>query len=156
MGSSNIYLAATSSKSGGSPFTLILILVVIFGIFYFLMIRPQRTRQRRVMEVQDSVVPGQWVRTTAGMYGTVTAVEDGDVVIEIAPGVEVRYMKRAIMDVLSDAPDGNPHDGTTTGMDTDTMGSEPEQEPVEDSVMDDHEAQTGPTPDGQATERQQK
>ena len=38
------------------------------------------------------------------MYGTVTAVEDGDVVIEVAPGVEVRYLKRAIMDVLSDAP----------------------------------------------------
>jgi preprotein translocase subunit YajC len=151
-----MYLAATSSKSSGSPLTLILILVVIFGIFYFLMIRPQRTRQRRVMEVQESVVPGQRVRTTAGMYGTVTAVEDGDVVIEVAPGVEIRYMKRAIMDVLSDAPDGNPHDGTTMGTDTDTMDSEYDQEPGEDSAMDDGEAQTGYGPDGQATKKQEQ
>ena len=134
----NIHLAA-AAKSSGSSFSLILILVVIFGIFYFLMIRPQRTRQRRVMEVQNSVVPGQRVRTTAGMYGTVTAVEDGDVVIEVAPGVEVRYLKRAIMDVLSDAPDGNPHDGFATGMDSDTMDSDSEEEPVDDSAMDDHE-----------------
>src|SRR5260370_7929909 len=111
----NTLLAASSSK-GGSPFTLIIILVLIFGIFYFLMIRPQRNRQRQVVQTQDAVVPGQRVRTTAGMYGTVTAVEDGDVVIEVAPGVEVRYLKRAIMEVLSDAPyDGAPYDGADEG-----------------------------------------
>src|SRR6266536_1065499 len=83
----NTLLAASSSK-GGSPFTLIIILVLIFGVFYFLMIRPQRNRQRQVMQAQGAVTPGQRVRTTAGMYGTVTAVEDGDVVIEVAPGEE--------------------------------------------------------------------
>ena len=96
-------LAATSSKSG-SPVYLIVILVLIFGVFYFLMIRPQRNRQRQVIQAQNAVVPGQRVRTTAGMYGTVVAVEDGDVVLEVAPGVEVRLLKRAIMDVLSEAP----------------------------------------------------
>jgi preprotein translocase subunit YajC len=100
----NTLLAATSSKSGSNSAFLIVILILIFGVFYFLMIRPQRNRQRQVIQVQDSVVPGQRVRTTAGMYGTVTSVEDGDVVIEVAPGVEVRYLKRAIMEVLSDAP----------------------------------------------------
>jgi preprotein translocase subunit YajC len=96
-------LAATKSGSS-SPFTLIIILLLIVGIFYFLMIRPQRNRQRQAVQTQQGVVPGQRVRTTAGMYGTVTAVDDGDVVIEVAPGVEVRYLKRAIMEVLSDAP----------------------------------------------------
>ncbi len=95
---------AASKSSSGSPFTLIIILLLIVGIFYFLMIRPQRNRQRQAMQTQSGVVPGQRVRTTAGLYGTVTAVDDGDVVIEVAPGVEVRFLKRAIMDVLSDAP----------------------------------------------------
>jgi preprotein translocase subunit YajC len=95
---------AAAKSSSGSSFTLIIILVLVFGLFYFLMIRPQRNRQRQVVQVQNAVVPGQRVRTTAGMYGTVTAVDDGDVVVEIAPGVEVRYLKRAIMEVLSDAP----------------------------------------------------
>jgi preprotein translocase subunit YajC len=123
---SNALLAATSSKSG-SPVYLIVILVLIFGVFYFLMIRPQRNRQRQVMQVQDAVVPGQRVRTTAGMYGTVTAVEDGDVVIEVAPGVEVRYLKRAIMDVLSDAPlDTEPSgNGTRPAADAEAADDEP-------------------------------
>jgi preprotein translocase subunit YajC len=143
----DMLLAATSKSSSGSPFTLILILLVIFGIFYFLMIRPQRNRQRRVMEVQNAVVPGQRVRTTAGMYGTVTAVEDGDVVIEVAPGVEVRYLKRAIMDVLSDAPPTGYHDGSDA-MDSDTM-----EEPDTGSPARGRADEADPAPDGQAAEK---
>jgi len=106
---------AAAKSSSGSSFTLIIILVLVFGLFYFLMIRPQRNRQRQVMQVQNAVVPGQRVRTTSGMYGTVTAVDDGDVVVEIAAGVEVRYLKRAIMEVLSDAPvNGTGSTGSTT------------------------------------------
>src|SRR6266700_7850769 len=145
----NTLLAATSSK-GGSPFTLIIILVLIFGIFYFLMIRPQRNRQRQVMQVQNTVMPGQRVRTTAGMYGTVTAVEDGDVVIEVAPGVEIRYLKRAIMDVLSDAPqtDGMNGGGTQTATGTRMRMEEPtEYTPAGDEV-DEADATRG----GQAAE----
>ena len=104
---------AAAKSSSGSSFTLIIILVLVFGLFYFLMIRPQRNRQRQVVQVQNAVVPGQRVRTTAGMYGTVTAVDDGDVVVEISPGVEVRYLKRAIMEVLSDAPVNGTGSSTT-------------------------------------------
>ena len=45
--------------------------------------------------------PGARVRTTAGMYATVVDVDGDDVILEVAPGVEVRYMKRAVMDVVS-------------------------------------------------------
>lgn len=92
--------AATSSSGGSSTF-LILIVVVFIG-FYFLLIRPQRNRQRKVMQQQNTVQPGARVRTTAGMYATVVAVDGDDVVLEIAPGVEARYLKRAIMEVLGD------------------------------------------------------
>jgi preprotein translocase subunit YajC len=150
----DMLLAATSKSSGGSPFTLILILLVIFGIFYFLMIRPQRNRQRRVMETQSAVVPGQRVRTTAGMYGTITAVEDGDVVIEVAPGVEVRYLKRAIMDVLSDAPETGYHDdGSGMGTDTGTMDAGTMDGPDTGSSRRDRADEADPAPDGQAAEK---
>ena len=96
-------LAATGSKSSGfNPSTLILILVVVVA-FYMLMIRPQRRRQQQAQQKQNSVQPGARVRTTAGMYATVVDVDGVDVVLEVAPGVEVRYMKRAIMDVVSPA-----------------------------------------------------
>jgi preprotein translocase subunit YajC len=95
-------LAATASKSGGSSsFTFILFIVVIFAALYFLMIRPQQRRKQQAASQQNNVAPGARVRTTAGMYATVVDVDGDDVVLEVAPGIEVRYMKRAIMDVVS-------------------------------------------------------
>jgi len=96
-----IAASSTSSKSGGSPFFFIFIIAAI-GVFYFLIMRPQRNRQRRAQQTQSTVMPGQRVRTTAGMYGTVVSGDDRDVVLEIAPGVQVTMMRRAIMDVVSE------------------------------------------------------
>ena len=96
----HMYLAATSSSSSFNPTSLILILVVVVGV-YMLMIRPQRRRQQQAQQQQNTVRPGARVRTTAGMYATVVDVDGDDVVLEVAPGVEVRYMRRAVMDVVS-------------------------------------------------------
>ena len=65
------------------------------------MIRPQRRRQQQAQQQQKTVSVGARVRTTAGMYATVTAVDGDDVILEVAPDVEVRYMKRAIMEVIA-------------------------------------------------------
>jgi preprotein translocase subunit YajC len=111
-------LAATSSKGGFSSSTILLILVVVVA-FYFLMIRPQQRRKQQAAQKQGSVAVGARVRTTAGMYATVISVDDDDVVLEVAPGVEVRYMKRAIMDVVS--PGDEPEETVTdfTGTESD-------------------------------------
>jgi preprotein translocase subunit YajC len=115
------FLAATSSnKSGFNPTTLILILVVVVG-FYLLMIRPQQRRRQQAQQQQNSVQPGARVRTTAGMYATVVDVDGDDVVLEVAPGVEVRYMRRAIMDVVGPAED-------TVAEDEDQVEDEDENE----------------------------
>lgn len=96
------YLAASgSTKSGSSSYTFILIILVIFVAFYFLMIRPNQRRRQAQQQQQSTLGPGARVRTTAGMYATVVAVDGDDVVLEVAPGVEVRYMRRAVMDVVS-------------------------------------------------------
>lgn len=120
-----MYLAAGKSSAGS--FTPILVIAVLFGLFYFVIIRPQRNRQRRAQQTQGGVAPGQRVRTTAGIYGTVTAVDDPDVELEIAPGVEIRIMRRAIMDILpedspTDAapPQPEPGVGDTPASDWDT------------------------------------
>jgi len=97
-------LAATSTSKGFNPTTLILILVVVVG-FYLLMIRPQQRRRQQAQQQQNTVQPGARVRTTAGMYATVVDVDGDDVVLEVAPGVEVRYMRRAIMDVVAPSED---------------------------------------------------
>ncbi len=75
-----------------------LLLILVF--FWFLILRPARNRQREVMNVQGSITPGAQVMTSAGLYATVQAVEDDAVVLEIAPGVEVRYAKQAIVRII--------------------------------------------------------
>jgi preprotein translocase subunit YajC len=100
---------AAASKSNSSSYFLLLIVLVFVG-FYFLVIRPQRRRQQSVVQQQRTVSPGARVRTTAGMYADVVAVDGDDVVLEIAPGVQVRYMKRAIMEVVSPGTEEEPED----------------------------------------------
>ena len=116
MGTSAAILAATSTKS--NPYLFPIIIVALFGLLYFVMIRPQRNRQRQAAQTQNQVIPGQRVRTTAGMYATVVSIDGDDVVLEVAPGVNVRYMRRAIMGVVPDDTgdtihgDGQVADGT--------------------------------------------
>jgi preprotein translocase subunit YajC len=118
-------LAATSSSSGFNPSTLILILIVVVA-FYLLMIRPQQRRKQQAAQKQNTVQPGARVRTTAGMYATVVDVDGDDVVLEVAPGVEVRYMRRAIMDVVS--PGDEPEtDSYETGEDESDEADEPDE-----------------------------
>lgn len=95
----------TAAKGGGNPLVSLLPLILIVVVFYFLLIRPQRRRQQKQAQLQNRLVPGQRVMTTAGMLGTVAAVEDDAVVLEIAPGVESRFVKQAIGQVLSDVDD---------------------------------------------------
>jgi preprotein translocase subunit YajC len=96
----HVHLIAAATKSSGSSYYFLIAIVVLFGIMYFVMIRPQRNRQRQVQAAQSRIEPGQQVRTTAGMYATVVKIDDADVVLEIAPGVKVRYLRRAILDVV--------------------------------------------------------
>jgi preprotein translocase subunit YajC len=109
--------ATTATKSGGFPTQTLLFIAVIGLAFYMLMIRPQQRRRQQAQQKQDTIRPGARVRTTAGMYATVVDVDGDDVVLEIAPGIEVRYMKRAVMDVVSvpEEEDVAPADETDTG-----------------------------------------
>ena len=100
MGNAILAVASTTKSGGFNASYLILILIVVLG-FYMLMIRPQQRRKQQAQQRQNEVRPGARVRTTAGMYATVVDVDGDDVVLEVAPGIEVRYMRRAIMDVVS-------------------------------------------------------
>jgi preprotein translocase subunit YajC len=107
-------ILAAASKSSSGSYTFLLVIVVLFGLFYFVMIRPQRNKQRAAQQMQKQAVPGQRVRTTAGMYATVVSSDDQDVVLEIAPGVEARFLRRAIMEVLPDDDGVMPADPDAT------------------------------------------
>jgi preprotein translocase subunit YajC len=101
--------------------------VLVFVGFYFLMIRPQRRRQQQAQQQQRTLTPGAQVRTTAGMYATVSAVDGDDVILEVAPGVDVRYMRKAIMQIISE---GEPEE-------TETVSDAHDEEYADDDVAED-------------------
>src|SRR5579859_3109666 len=140
LGNGELLAATTTKSSGFNPSTLILILIVVVA-FYLLMIRPQQRRRQQAQQKQNTVQPGARVRTTAGMYATGVDVDGDDVVLEVAPGVEVRYMKRAIMDVVS--PGETPEE--------DVAPADEYEEPAEETTADDVEpSDTTPKPSAQA------
>jgi preprotein translocase subunit YajC len=92
-----MFLAATSTTKSGSSSFFLVGLVLLFAIMYFVILRPQRNRQRQAMQAQRQVEPGQRIITTMGMYGTVISGDDQTIQLEIAPGVEVTMSRRAVL-----------------------------------------------------------
>src|ERR1700754_2327288 len=90
------------SSNGGSILTLLLSWVLIFGIFYFLVIRPQQRKQRLAQQERDALLKalkaGDKVITTGGIYGTIVTVKEKDdtVVLPIAQGVTIEILRSSI------------------------------------------------------------
>ena len=77
-------------------------LVLLFGIFYFLLIRPQQQRVKVHQQMVDSVRRGDTVVTAGGLVGKVAKVkDDGEVMVEIADNVQVRVLKSTLTEVRS-------------------------------------------------------
>ncbi len=78
----------------------ILPLLLIGAVFYLLIMRPARNRQKQQAQLIDSLRPGAEVMTTAGIFGTLVEILDDEVVLQVAPGVELRMVKSAIARVI--------------------------------------------------------
>lgn len=82
----------------------ILLLVVAF---YFLLIRPQKMRQKQQAAMVSALGPGAQIMTTAGMIGTIAVVAEDEISLEISPGVFVRMVPAAVARVIEPAPGSN-------------------------------------------------
>jgi preprotein translocase subunit YajC len=104
-----------TSSSGGSLLSLLFPLVLLGGVFYFLLLRPNRTRQRQQQSLLESLKVGDEVMTAGGIFGTLKDMdeEDDTVTVEIAPGTEVRMLRRAIAQRLVDEPEEESGDDGT-------------------------------------------
>jgi preprotein translocase subunit YajC len=80
-------------------YIFILLLLVLMWV---MLIRPQRRRQVETQRMIDSVQVGSEIVTAGGLYGTVTELDDDEVRLEIADGIEVRVAKRAIAGVVNE------------------------------------------------------
>jgi preprotein translocase subunit YajC len=92
-----LVLAMAPSPDGSTPvWAQFLPFVMILGIFYFVILMPMRKRQKKVAEFQEALKVGDKVITTAGIYGTVTKVNDKSVQLQIADKVRIEVAKAAV------------------------------------------------------------
>ncbi len=80
----------------------ILPIVLIIGVFYFLIIRPQQKKQKAHREMLSTLHRGDRIVTAGGLVGTITKVtSDTELMVEITEGVKVRVMRGMVSDVMS-------------------------------------------------------
>jgi preprotein translocase subunit YajC len=86
------------------PLTLAMIAVLIV-VGYFLIIRPQQKRTKEAAALQKSLQEGSRVMMSGGIFGTIRHMGDKQVVVEVSPGVELTFVRQAIIRPLKDEED---------------------------------------------------
>jgi len=125
--------AQTAGAAAGQPglFQSIMPLVLIFGVFYFLLIRPQQKKMKMHKEMLGSLRRGDRIVTGGGILGTVTKViGDGELVVQIAEGVKVRVDRGLVSSVIA-KPEAA--DKTVNNDDDDSSDDDSSDDDAEDS-----------------------
>jgi len=101
----NVFLAAQAAQ-GGSGMSMILMMVAIFAIMWFFMIRPQQKKQKEIQQFQNSLTEGTQVVTGGGIYGTVKSIDlaKNTVEVKIARDVVITVDKSYVFKDMAAAP----------------------------------------------------
>jgi preprotein translocase subunit YajC len=96
------YAQAAGGMGGADNYSFLIMIVLMFAVMYFLMIRPQQKKAKAHRAMIAAVKRGDQVVTSGGIIGTVARVRsDTEVDLEIAEGVRVRVVRGTITDVLA-------------------------------------------------------
>ncbi len=89
-----------AAGGGQSAIMNLVPLIFMFGIFYFLLIRPQQKKAKEHRALLDALKKGDTVVTAGGIYGKVTALDENVVTMEVATGVNIKIKKGHISEVV--------------------------------------------------------
>lgn len=89
-------LFAFLQVGGGGDYSFLIMMVAIFAIMYFFMIRPQNKKQKEIANFRRNLEVGQEVITAGGIYGKIKEIEETAVVLEIATGVKIKIDRNSI------------------------------------------------------------
>lgn len=92
---------AETSAGPASAFVNLFPIIMIFGIFYFLLIRPQQKKQKEHQNMLGNIKKGDNVLTTGGIFGIVVGVKDKAFTVKIADNVKVDISKTAVSSVFN-------------------------------------------------------
>ncbi len=87
-------------QAGGSPLGGFLPLILIFGVFYFLLIRPQKKQMKDQQAMINSLKKGDKVVTSGGIHGKITALKGKQIELEIAPNTRILVNKPAVSQIV--------------------------------------------------------
>jgi preprotein translocase subunit YajC len=101
-----------ATKPGGSdPMTFLIMMAVIFAIIYFLMIMPQKKKQKETQNMLNNIKKGDKIVTIGGLLGTVGNVKETTVMVKIADNTVVEFRKSSIASVLNEDKASEKSDG---------------------------------------------
>ncbi len=95
--------ATGGTQSPGQSFGFFLPLILIFGIFYFLIIRPQQKQAKKHQEMLKGIKKGDAVVTAGGIHGRVIGVADNILTVEIADNCKVKVERNGIQALKAEA-----------------------------------------------------
>lgn len=102
-----ILLALGPSPEGEPPaFASLILMGLIFGIFYFILIMPMKTKQRKLQEMVKGLKAGDKVLINPGIFGTIVAVEDDSFQVRVDDKTRLKVLKSAVSGLQS-APTPN-------------------------------------------------
>lgn len=100
-------LLEASAAGGSGMIMMVVYMVIIFGVMYFLAIRPQKKEQKRMAALLSSMEVGDTVVTSSGFYGTVIQVSDEDCIVEFGNNRNCRIpMRKSAIAEVEKASDG--------------------------------------------------
>jgi preprotein translocase subunit YajC len=106
------FLVAMGAPAGVSPVVALLPYLLVIGVFYFVLIRPMKSRQQKVQLFLDGLKVGDRVVTSGGIYGSITRVEKDKLQLQIADKVRIDVSRNAIVGYQDQEPvvtsDGGP------------------------------------------------
>ena len=94
--------AAGAQPGGMGSYSGIIMIVLLFVVFYFFMIRPQSKRQKEIKNFRAAMKVGDKVITSGGIYGRVKEISDDTVLLEIDENVRVRVDKSSVFSTAAD------------------------------------------------------
>ena len=91
-----VFIAAQSGAANGGGMSMLIMMVALFAIMWFFMIRPQRKQQKELEKFRNELKRGDKVVTIGGIYGTIDEIKETTVLIKVDGEVKLRVAKNAI------------------------------------------------------------
>ncbi|MFH1263264.1 MAG: preprotein translocase subunit YajC [Pseudomonadota bacterium] len=90
-----------SGQQSGGAFGMFIPLIVIFGIFYFMMIRPQKKKEQQHQKFLTELKKGDEVLTSSGIYGRIAGIDDKIVTLDVGNQMKIRVLKNTVAGIAA-------------------------------------------------------